>query len=413
MVRKRLYIFLVVVGLLSIVLGAVLALLALTRSDPSRIVVIQAGGYGALFGGVVLLLAWLLSVVSSWKRGQSPDVSRRREVESGRSGRGLRRRKKGRSGGVLVYTLGILAILSALVLHAMATFSARQKREDQLHNVGLMRAAMLEAAHDALVRLAAPRDPAAPPGELDLFRPRDWTDPRGVSIRVAIEDESQRFDLNNLSVTVTGSLRTPEHVLLDLFVQCGLFTAGDLAVSLKDWVDADNDGPREARYYLAQDRSRLPSNRILTSWDELLEIEGWSQELFERRPARTGRRDLFDAAPAEVFTLLPRERQRIIPVNLNLAARPVLLGILGMDQEIVVDRIVTFREMRPFLSLEGLDGLVSPDLLATVAPYLDVESRWYTVHVAAYREGSSAKSRWLVHREDEGGLTVVQTTVDS
>jgi type II secretory pathway component PulK len=258
-------------------------------------------------------------------------------------------------------------------------------------------------------RLAMEPDPATRGTNVAWKVVQDWTDPQGVGIRVRIEDESRRFDLNNLAVTTTGDMRTPEQVLLDLFVQCGEFSSGDRVRALKDWVDADLEGPREAGFYLAQDRDRLPSNRELTSWEALMHVDGWNEDLFQRRPVRTQRRDLFDASPADVFTLLPRARDRIIPVNLNEAPRAVLLGLLGMEQETSVDRILTFREMRHLHSLSMLEGLVPEETLRSVGPYFDVRSSWFSIHIAAYRDGISARSRWLVHRDPQGEVAVVQS----
>lgn len=385
--RKRIRLTLTIVGLLLIILGLLLAASGLLQKgeEPREVFLRWALGY--LLGGAVLLaVRWL--VFSLPKQRQRSH-----------------RNPHSKTGASLVVVLGLLAVLGILLYQAHALHAASRLRLEREATALHLRAVLQDAGRDALQRLAEDPDWLYDSSNDVWATAREWVDPSGVGIRIRIDDDNRRFDLNNLAVRTTGTLRAPGDVLLDLLVQCGEFSSGDRVRALLDWVDADDEGFRERSFYRETEQSRLPANRVLQSRGELYAVAGWSPDLFAPAPP-AAREALFEAHPADCLTVLPRPRERIIPVNLNTANRAVLTGLFGLEHETAVNRILTFRDETRIADLDQLVGLVSPDVLEPVRAYLAVHSTWYRIEAAAFRDGVTARMSWLVEREREGGLRV-------
>lgn len=390
--RKKIRLTLTILGWLVLVLAGFFLLISLIRHDADTRAMFRLWAFGYLAAGAGLFAIRVLAFdLPTHLRKRA---ARRQAVEP-----------DPRAGASLVLVLGLLAVFSALLYQAHARQAASALLRQAAETDAILTTALVDAGRLGLQRLADDPDPDLDRMDDPWTEPLEWTDPDGTGIRLTIEDEQRRFDLNNLAVQVTGGVRAPGDVLLNMLVQCGEFASGTRVRSLLDWVDADTEGPREAAWYRESGRTREPANRPLLSWQELLDVDEWTRPLFDRR-IRSGRPGLFEADLIDCVTLLPHPRERVVPVNLNTADRPVLLGLFGMEHEDAVDRILTFRDEGEIRELAQLNGLVDPDVLAPIQPYLDVKSRWFRIEAAGYRDGISRRLSWLVERDPGQGILI-------
>ncbi len=131
--------------------------------------------------------------------------------------------------------------------------------------------------------------------------------------------------------------------------------------------------------------------------------------MFERDPYRQPG-TTFKADLAETVTIVPEQRSRIVPININTAGAATLQGILGIGHAAVVDRILTGRKTEPFRETDFLADLVSDEEFKNMSPYLDVKSHYFHIQATAYRDGKSAQVYVLARRSDEGRVDAIQST---
>ena len=117
---------------------------------------------------------------------------------------------------------------------------------------------------------------------------------------------------------------------MDLLTLCGDFEPVGKVDALADWLDDNAEGAWESDYYRDLEPPYAAANRMLFSWSELLAVRGFSREMLARSPA------IRSAAPfrptcMEQVTVLPIERDSLVPVNLNTVGPDVLRGLLGMQ----------------------------------------------------------------------------------
>ena len=185
------------------------------------------------------------------------------------------------------------------------------------------------------------------------------------------------------------------------------YTPGRYVDALGDWIDEDKAGIYEAAFYEAKSPPAVIANRILFGLDELMNVEGWTASMLERRTDRP-RGVLMDANLVENVTVLPVPRNRVIPLNINTASPVALLGVLGIGRDGIVERIMTLRREQPLRSTALLAQLLGPAEYGQVAPYLDVKSRFFHIQATAYQDGRSARVYVLAERSDDGAVEAVQ-----
>jgi type II secretory pathway component PulK len=314
----------------------------------------------------------------------------------------------GRSGSVLVLTLVMLAVVGGLLVQIqLGARAARRRAEAALVGDRLRHAASV-AARDAMRSLA---DGATPDETAtNTFWNIGWDiqEPTGIALRVRVTDMNRYFDLNNLAVTsMVATLRPPGEVVMDLMTLCGHFTPVQKVEALADWIDPDSEGPWEADAYRDREPPYQPANRILYGLSELMAVDGFDRELFERHPyAAPG--EAFKANLADCVAALPVPRSQAIPVNVNTAPPPVLRAVLGLDQDEAVAAIVGMRTIRRITSMDKVAPLLEPVVLQRSRPYLDVHSRFYRIDVRSFVEGQGLDLAALVYAGSTGEVEVLQ-----
>jgi type II secretory pathway component PulK len=395
----RLMQLLVVLGVLCLLLGGVLVVLAQFGPTSAREKQ-QWLGLGYLGAGLfLLLLTWLVDRIRRFvKTHPRRHPSPRTGVAPGDS----------RSGAVLVLTLVVLALLTGLLVQVQlrARGELRTAEAAVLHH--RLQHAATDATRSALALLAeddnllfdATNEPWASPVEV--------RDPTGIETAVRITDENRYFDVNNLVFApAEGTPRSAADIVMDVMTLCGDFSPVARVEALTDWVDADASGFRESRFYQEKRPPYRTPNRVLYAWRELLWVEGFNREFFRPRSGLRPKK-LFQEDLVNCLTVLPFPRSRAVPVNLNTANRAVLMGLFGLGRDDIVDGILAMRAIRPLVSLGPVSSLAEPPLMKSIGAYLAVHSTVFRVEARAYADQGAVDLHALVRRGPEGDLQVLQ-----
>lgn len=361
--------------------------------------------------GVILVLFRLLFFTL-------PDMVRRRGSRSfklraatyGRKGVLSRKPPQRNSGSVLVVVLATLAAISALVLQVQLTARSRHLEQQAALRRQNLEQTAAAAARQALQRLADDED------LLCDYEAEPWAQrverrtPDGIDSIVLVADANRLFDLNNAGRRADRGMKSGDDVLADLLNVCGSFDTGDRTRALHDWVDGDQQGQFESAAYARRKPPYGCPNRLMVSAGELDDVAGWSREMFERKPAASARAS-FDGDFGLSVTVVPSMQGRPLPANVNTARREVLLAILGLDQDAVVNAIMTLRRDRPLRTLDTVQQIMGPELFATRSPYLSVRSDTFIVKAEAWTDGVSARVRAVARRDGQGHVNVLQWVI--
>jgi len=406
--RKRLSVLLIVVGLLSILIGTVIALSSFTNYEYEQHRFLRLGYY-FIFGGLGFLVVWFLFLrLPEMLHDRKSEVARRRkEFFRSHQRPAPRPAAEKQNGSILILVLVLLGLVSALALQVIVSARSARSEADASLTMSLLKLAAIDTARVAMQKLAD--DP-----DLDVDHPGEaWAetgeikDPTGITRMTRIHDAQQLFDLNNISVEMTGERQPPREILASIMTLCRQYTPGQKIDALRDWTDANDAGSWESTLYLSRKDSARIANRILFGIDELLQVDGWDASMFERK-SDLSRKLLMDADLVDQITILPVSRDRVIPMNINSASPVALLGVLGIGRDSIVERIVVERKDRPFRGTGFLIDLLGRNDYQQIAPYLDVKSRYFHIQTTAYRDGKSARLYLLAARSDDGTVDAVQ-----
>lgn len=215
-----------------------------------------------------------------------------------------------RQGGVaLVLVLWVITLLAVIA----GNFAYSMRGEAQIAR-NLMSAAQAQAQADAGVQIAW----------FELMKPSTdalrWRGDavvheyaaQGAMVRVSIQDESGKIDLN----------AAPEALLQGLFRSVGLSEESSAALSdaVQDWKDTDKlrrlHGAEDHEYSVTGKRS-MPSNAPFKTVDELRGVLGMTPELYRK------------LAPS--LTIYSGQGS----VNVKVAPRDVLMAIPGIPPALV------------------------------------------------------------------------------
>jgi general secretion pathway protein K len=187
-------------------------------------------------------------------------------------------------------------------------------------------------------------------------------------------DAGSRLHLNRAS---EGDLR---RFLAALPLDAGL--ADRLAQRIVDWRDRDGfRRPRgfEREDYLRTGARRLPSDADFARVDELREVDGMTPDLFARIEPH--------------LTLLGTSQ-----INVNTAARAVLLSLPGMGDETVAAIVRAQQGRRVIASMEELTAQLSPgarsslvENVAELSPRVAFETREVVAEADGWVEGSPVR----------------------
>lgn len=410
--RKRLVTLLVVIGLLSLVIGALIELAAIMQLEHQRHRFVQLGFYFLGTGVFFLAINYLVFILPDQIADRRSGVASRRRAVAKAYQRPAKPSpgpvsRPQNDGSILMIVLVLLGIIAAVSLHAIVTSRGALKSASAQLDIGLLRLAAIDSARSAMQQLAD--DP-----DLDIdhlaepwAQSQEYVDPSGTTRMIRITDANRRFDLNNLAVTMTAQPLPVSEVLANIMIQTGDFRPGQRIEALRDFIDADEAGPWESFYYQQQDPPSVCPNHILYGWSDLLLVDGWEASQLEPKPVLQTR-TLFDHELADSITVIPAPRARIIPINLNTADSGTLQGLFGVGREGVVERILNRRKETPFRTTTFLSDLLGATEYANASPYLDVKSDYFHVETTAYREGRSARLNLLARRQNDGSVQALQ-----
>lgn len=181
---------------------------------------------------------------------------------------------RGEKGIALVIVLWIVVLLSIMA----ASFAYSMRTETKLTTFALERAqarALAEAgmvyAIQKLMFSPDPEDPWPTEGT-----PREWPFGPGV-VSISVTDSSGKIDLNHADRGLFGGLLKTQGMVAEEDVDT-------LLDALEDWRDPDDlrrlNGAEEDEY-LAADRAVGPKNAPFESVEELQQVLGFTQELYE------------------------------------------------------------------------------------------------------------------------------------
>ncbi len=415
---SRIGILLLVLSGLLVALGLLISASSLAFNEVNRDRILRFG-VGYVASGAGLWLIWLLFFIlpERFRAHRSPSQKRRRrQLNMPPAGKPAEEptlpsgfSPKQREGSVLPAVLVILAIVSAILVQVRASTSVHADREEASVHRFRARTAAMECARELLQRIADDPDTGIDRSDDPWTEVVEWTDPDGVNVIGRAIDLNRYYDLNNVAVPSTGATRPASDILHALLNQSGQFSTETPVSALRDWMDGDKEGMYEQENLARRNKPVLPPNRAVFTWNELLLVDGWTRAMFDRSIESSAERGLFDAPLDQCVTIIPVPRSRAIPVNINTAPRPVLLGLFGLVREDIVDRIVTFRELREIRSLDMLP--VTPDewTASGVMPYLDVKSSFFLVEAQSWTGEAAGHVRWIAARSDNGTMSIIQS----
>ena len=314
-----------------------------------------------------------------------------------------------RRGGALVLLVMVVAAAVAVVL-LYAQTRARQRLQVRTEEVqgAKLHLALTDAMLQALPLLADDEDLAVDHLDEPWAQPIEFVNPDGVSIRVEIHDACSKLDLNNLYVEVPTINQEPfANLVEEVLVRCGAPTPTFHVQALRDWIDPDDDGSREAPHYREQQRPVTPPNRWFQSWDELQYVSGFGPEWLDTRPP-VDPVERFDERLRNLTTLLPVSRTRPIKINLNTASHALLWALVGVENEARIDELVAYRKSNPLRKIGQASQLMPEAIHRRLEAYTDVGSAYFEVSGRAFHSGTGVSARALVQREHDGNVEIIQ-----
>ncbi|MEM7392715.1 MAG: hypothetical protein AAF492_10240 [Verrucomicrobiota bacterium] len=396
---------LLVLGGLAIMLSLVMLGFALSQGNKGAVKIALAylGG-----GAFMLLCRYLLIFQKDTRRSRR---RKKRNKQHRYLPKGERQReRRGDSGMALVIVLVVVAILAALLIQAQMMARRSVRIEDARVVRVQLRSAAADAAFNGMQVLADDANvkidhPAEPWGEL-----MEVSRPDGIDTVVRISDLHQYVDLNNLRIDSASpeTLERTAGFAMNIMNLCGDFSPVDRIESLRDWLDEDDEGIRETDFYRKKDPPLAPANTWLHSFRELLHVEGFNRDLFERRQQYDLTR-AFNANLIDCFCVIPGARKVPVPINLNTAPREVVAGVLGIENEELADQIIEIRKGRPLTSVFSISSLSrDPELFQSLKPFIGFVSRFFVVEASAWREQRTERIRALVQREGTGEIKILR-----
>ena len=251
---------------------------------------------------------------------------------------------------VLVLVVLFLCVSMVLVVQSV---QGRRHMELQMRDVEIrLRHGLLEVLQEAQQVLASDTNLFADTESEAWAQPQDGQWENGVHFHFRLHDAQARFDLNNLSLpeeTVRGL--QPADLLAELLVHCGYFREEDTIAALVDWLDADEEGVREAGWYHDQGDVRSPVNRPFYSLAELGAFSSRTREWMDSKPRTQNRIREFEGNFPELVTVLPRERRKPVPMNINSVAPELLLALFGAQNRAWADTVLQVRANGPIEDL--------------------------------------------------------------
>lgn len=276
---------------------------------------------------------------------------------------------------VLALVLILMSLASAIVIHSQVASRLMLRSAERRLAGAQLRAAATDAALGALLALEVDAD-------LNVNHTNEaWAAPEralfgnGIETITAVFDEQRLFDINNLSATFADETdrRTPD-IVAALLEGRGADDPATRASAIREWfVEA------------------APGKRMIESPAELGRIAGI---------------DLDSVGAGSALTVLPYERSRVLPVNVNTAPLEVLAAVMG--ETATAEAMCSLRDAQPIMTVGVIEGALGAELFSICRPYLDVKSRFFSVRARAELDGHEQVVFALAHRDDEGRIEILR-----
>jgi len=313
-----------------------------------------------------------------------------------------------RSGMILVLVLVLLALITGLVIQSQLTARSILATGEQQKNKLQLQLALQHAARTGLKTLADDDNSLVDYLDEPWAQPMEYIDPTGISIWMKITDLDRFFDLNNLYIeTPPTGLRPASDITMDIMTLCGDFSPVDRVHAIKDWIDPDQDGIKESDLYAQKTPPYACPNDWLQAWSDLLWIDGFSETyLNESDPYAQG--GMFKSTIKENLTVIPVPRSSPITININTASKEVLLGVVGLENDLLVQQILALRVSRPLVSLDSIASGAAGINISAIRPWLDVTSHYFSIQVRAFQDTQSMELTAIVQRTQEGDVEILR-----
>ena len=293
---------------------------------------------------------------------------------------------------ILVIVLLFTALILALVMQSQVVARMALRFEDRQSLRAQLRVAATEAAWNAMRVLAADDNLQVDHTNEPWAAWQTNRLPNAIETAALITDENRYFNVNTLAaIPSNAAIRLPVAIVRDMFAANNWPDPVGETQALKDWVDRDSEGTREAGYYHLAHLPLEPPNAPMESPAELDGV---------LNATRTERR----AAPP-ALTVLPNQAGRIVPINVNTAGREVLQAVLGAGRSVLVEAICRRRDAYP---VTALNQVMDAKTLDALGPYLDMRSRYFSVAAQAARGGQQETICALVRRDDQGEIEILR-----
>ncbi|MCX7793128.1 MAG: general secretion pathway protein GspK [Thermodesulfovibrionales bacterium] len=199
-----------------------------------------------------------------------------------------------------------------------------------------------------------------------------FIDEEGLSLVVILSDENAKFNINSLYTHSSIDKTRAREGLRKLFHKLKVDEA--IAYTISDWIDRDSDEEYPGG-------ERFSKNRGLYSIEELLQIPGINEEIYDKlKPYVTCYTDG--------------------KVNINSASVEVLLTMDGIT-EAIAEAIINYRNERPFEKPEDLKNVsgISPAIYQSLQGRYTVKALVYGITIKAEQSGIKKLIHGVVNPE--------------
>lgn len=293
---------------------------------------------------------------------------------------------------ILVTVLLFMGLILALVIQSQVVARMTLRFENRQVLRAQLRLAAAEAAWQALHMLAADDNLQVDHTNEPWAAWQTNCLPNNVQTFARITDENRYFNINNLATIPSNTAgRLPQMIVRDVFTANEWPDPVGVTQALQDWLDRDTAGTREAGYYHQARLAQEPPNAPLESPAELDSV---------LNAARTERR-----TPPTELAVLPDRTEGIVPINVNTAGRSVLQAVLGAGQSALAGKICQWRDAHPIITLSQV---MDAKTLKELGPYLNTNSRYFSLAAHAALNGQQEKVYALVQRNDQGEVEILR-----
>jgi len=304
-----------------------------------------------------------------------------------------------------------VALIIALVLMALATilavkigFGGIVERKRTTTMLAAEQAFQFALGAEALAADVLTRQPqsaqredtladawAQTPQPIPLRPPNDPEGEPMGTLEGSLEDQSGRFNINNLLHTVTDGQPDPVPLAQFTALLVSLGLEPKWATLARDWIDADTqesfpDGAEDS-VYTSQDPPYLTSNYPMMSTTELMSLPGFGAERYQKL--------------APYITALPSKATKI---NVCTAPGYVLDMLTGSTEfSSNPETMVKFRKTRCFPTVDELTANMSADQKTKTRALVSVQSDYFRLTTRVTLGSTEFTLYSLLYRGGGGG----------